>query len=179
MPGYKEVCYRVVFYIKMGGNFTLKSRLVMNGHETKHVPKWGTYSSVVSWDSVGVAFWYAELNNLDILSCDISTAYLEASCGEKLWTVSGKEFVGLSGTPIHWFSNRQNTVETSTFGAELIAARISMWKVKALCKKLQCLGIPIYGPTYMICNNASVVKSTSRAESTLYKEISINFLALR
>ena len=45
-----------------------------------------------------------------------------------------------------------------------------MEKVKALSKNLQRLGIPIYGPTYMFCDNKIVVKSTSRAESTLSKK---------
>ena len=42
----------------------------------------------------------------------------------------------VNNTPIDGFSKRQNMVETSTFGAELIAARIAMEKVKALRKKL-------------------------------------------
>ena len=48
MPGYKEIGYHVIFDINMGGNFTQKLRLVANGHETEYVPKWGTYSSVLS-----------------------------------------------------------------------------------------------------------------------------------
>ena len=55
----------------------------------------------------------------------------------------------MNDTQIDWFSKRQNKFETSTFGAELIAARISTKKVKALCKKLIWLGIHIDGPTYM------------------------------
>ena len=58
-------------------------------------------------------------------------------------------------------------VETSIFGAGLIAARISMGKVKSLCTKLQWFGTYIDGPTSMFCDDESVVKSTSRAESTL------------
>ena len=78
--------------------------------------------------------------------------------------------VYVNNIPIDWFSKRQNTVETSTFGAELIAARIAMEKVKALRTKLQWLGIPIYGKTYMFCDNDSVVKSMSRTEITLSKK---------
>ena len=55
----------------------------------------------------------------------------------------------VNNTRIYWFSKRQNMVETSTFGAELIAARISMEKSKSLRTKLQWLGIPIDGPNYM------------------------------
>ena len=39
-----------------------------------------------------IDFLYAALNNLEILSYDISNTYIKAPCGEKLWTVAGKEF---------------------------------------------------------------------------------------
>ena len=45
-----------------------------------------------------IAFLYAELNDLDISSCNISNAYFEPLCGEKLWTVVGKDFGSLDGT---------------------------------------------------------------------------------
>ena len=51
-----------------------------------------TYSSVVSCDSVRIAFLIAALNNLDIMSADISNAYLNAPNKEKIWTVAGHEF---------------------------------------------------------------------------------------
>ena len=70
-------------------------------------------------------------------------------------------------TPIDWLYKRQNTVETSPFGAELIAAWIYTEKVKALHTKLQWLGIPINRQTCIFFDNESVVKSTSRPESTL------------
>ena len=92
-----------------------------------------------------------------------------ASClVEKLtYRVHTGILIYVNNTPIDWFHKKQNTVKTSTFGAELIAARISIKKVKALIIKLQWLGIPIDATTYMFCDNESVVKSTSRAEITL------------
>ena len=84
----------------MDGMFTQKSRLVANGHGTEYLPKWDTYSSVVSQDSVLIAFLYAALNELNFFACDISNACIEASCGDKLWTVSGKEFGSLAGSPM-------------------------------------------------------------------------------
>ena len=91
--------------------------------------------------------------------------FVDAShAGEKLTYCSHTGiFVYVNNKPIGWFSNIKNTVKTSAFGAELIAARISMEEVKALRTKLQWLGIPIDGTTYMFCNNESVVKSMSRA----------------
>ncbi len=50
-----------------------------------------TYSSVVSRESVKIAFLVAALNDLDIMSCDIGNAYLNAQCREKIWFVAGPE----------------------------------------------------------------------------------------
>ena len=98
MPVYKEIGYHIIFDIKMIEIFTRKARLVENCHENEYVPKWDTYSSVVSRDSVRIEFLYAALKNLDIFSCDISNTYLEAPCVEKLLTMAGKEFGSLDGT---------------------------------------------------------------------------------
>ena len=43
-----------------------------------------TYSSVVSRDSVRIAFLYAALNDLKVFACDIQNAYLTAKCREKI-----------------------------------------------------------------------------------------------
>ena len=77
-----------------------KSTLVANGHKTEYVLKWDTYSLVISQDSVRTALLYAALNDLYILSCNISNTYLEAPCVEKLCNVAGKESGSLAGTPI-------------------------------------------------------------------------------
>eukprot|EP00980_Cylindrotheca_fusiformis_P024973 scaffold12826_cov83-Cylindrotheca_fusiformis.AAC.1 len=82
----------------MDGKFTRKARLVANGNETPVAPKYDRYSSVVSRESVRIGFLYAALNDLDILSCDISNAYLNAPCSEKLWTEAGPEFGGDAGS---------------------------------------------------------------------------------
>jgi hypothetical protein len=50
-----------------------------------------TYSSVVSRDSVRIAFLLATLNGLQVLSCDIGNAYLNAPCREKIWFQAGRE----------------------------------------------------------------------------------------
>lgn len=81
----------MVFDVKMDGKFTRKARLVANGNETEPT-KDLTYSSVVSRDSVRIAFLFAALNDLDVLGCDVSNAYLNAPCREKLWIEAGAEF---------------------------------------------------------------------------------------
>jgi hypothetical protein len=54
----------------------------------------------VSRDSVRIAFLSAALNNLDIMACDVSNAYLNAPCREKIWFVAGPEFGSRQGQVI-------------------------------------------------------------------------------
>ena len=72
--------------------------------------------------------------------------------------------------PISWFSKRQSTVEASTFGSEFIAMRIGIEMIEALRYKLRMFGVPIAGPTYVYCDNASVVGSATRSEASLKKK---------
>ena len=90
-PGYQEIKCHIIFDIKMGENFRRKARMVAGGHVTD-TPAALTYSSVVSRDSVRIAFTIAALNDLKVLSCDIQNAYLTAKCREKIWTRAGPEF---------------------------------------------------------------------------------------
>jgi hypothetical protein len=39
----------------------------------------------------------AALNNVDVMSCDISNVYLNAPCREKIWFVAGPEFGSRQG----------------------------------------------------------------------------------
>lgn len=87
--GYKLIPCRMIFDIKM--DFTRKARLVAGGHLTDP-PSTVTYSSVVSRDSVRLAFLIAALNDLDILAADVGNAYLNAPTGEKVYTITGPEF---------------------------------------------------------------------------------------
>ena len=79
--GSKQINYHIIFEVKM--DLTRKARLVAGGHLNKNVPKHTTYSSVVSRESVRICFTLAALNNLDVLSGDISNAYLHAKPLEK------------------------------------------------------------------------------------------------
>jgi Reverse transcriptase (RNA-dependent DNA polymerase) len=47
---------------------------------------------VVTQESVRITFLYAALNDLKILGCDVSNAYLNAPCWEKIWVDTGPEF---------------------------------------------------------------------------------------
>ena len=80
----------MIFDIKMSG-LVRKAHLVARGHTTD-APSSITYSSVISRDSVRIAFLIAALNDLDIMLADIGNVYLNAPNKEKIWTVAGHEF---------------------------------------------------------------------------------------
>ncbi len=79
----------MVFDIKV--DFTRKARFVARGHRAE-APKSITCSSVVSRDSICIAFLLAALNELDILAADIGNAYLNVDTREKVHTTLGAEF---------------------------------------------------------------------------------------
>jgi hypothetical protein len=76
----------------------------------------------------------------------------------------------INNTPIKWYSKRQRTVETSTYGAELVAARIAVDMVIEMRYVLRMLGVPIDGPALMLGDNNSVVLNTSVPSSVLKKK---------
>jgi hypothetical protein len=62
-PGYKRIPMHMVFDIKM--DFTRKARLVAGEH-VMDTPSYLTYSSVVSRESVRIAFLLAALSDLEV-----------------------------------------------------------------------------------------------------------------
>ena len=70
--------------------------------------------------------------------------------------------------PIIWYSKRQNTVETSTYGSEMVAMRLAVEMIKALKYKLWMFGIEIMeDETKIFGDNNAVIINTSVPESTL------------
>jgi hypothetical protein len=72
--------------------------------------------------------------------------------------------------PITWLSKRTNTVESSTFGSEIVAMRSAVDLIEGLRYKLRMFGIPIEGPTDVFCDNEAVTKNCGIPESTLKKK---------
>ena len=82
-------------------------------------------------------------------------------------------------SPIMFYSKRQNTVETSTFGSEFVAMKHSVEMVKALKYKLRMFGIEIMD-TKIFGDNNSVILNASVPESTLKKKHhSVNYNYVR
>ena len=95
--GYKWIPCHMIFDVKM--DFTRKARFVAGGHVTDP-PTSITYSSVVSRDSVRIAFLIAALNDLEVLGADVGNAYLNAEMKEKVYTTAGKEFGKYAGRTV-------------------------------------------------------------------------------
>ena len=83
LVAYKEIMCHFVFDVKLDGSFTRKARFCANGSKTD-VPKSLSYSSVVSRESVRIAFLLASLNDVKVSACDISGACLNAPVGERV-----------------------------------------------------------------------------------------------
>jgi hypothetical protein len=73
-------------------------------------------------------------------------------------------------SPIVWYSKRQNTVETSTFGSEFVAMRQATELIEAFRYKLRMFGIPIDGPTRVYGDNGAVISNSLIPTSTLTKK---------
>jgi Reverse transcriptase (RNA-dependent DNA polymerase) len=88
-PGFQWIPCHIIFDVKM--DFTRKARFVAGGHTTAP-PNSITYASMVSRESVHIAFLLAALNGLDMLA-----ACMNADCLEKVYMTCGPEFGHLNG----------------------------------------------------------------------------------
>ena len=78
--------------------------------------------------------------------------------------------VFLNRAPIYWYSKKQGSCETSTFGSEFIAMKQACEYVKGLRYKLRMMGITVDEPTFVYGDNQSVLANTSKPGSTLKKK---------
>ena len=100
-----------------------------------------------------------------------TTTYVDANLYHDL--LSGKAVTGIlhfvNQTPIDWFTKKQETVETATYGSEFTASRVAVQQISGLRQALQYLGVPISESSYLFGDNESVVKSGSIPHSRLSK----------
>ena len=72
--------------------------------------------------------------------------------------------------PIYWFSKKQTSIETSSFGSEFVAMKQCCEYLKGLRYKLRMMGIPVDDPVYVYGDNQSVLANTTVPESMLKKK---------
>ena len=89
-------------------------------------------------------------------------------------TVTRRSVTGIllfiNNTLLVWISKRQSTVETSTFGSEIIAARTAIDLLVKIRYKLQCLGLPIERLSTLCGDNQSVILNTTSPASKIRKK---------
>ena len=99
------------------------------------------------------------------------THYVDANLFHDALT--GRSVTGIlhfvNATPIEWYSKKQATVETATYGSEFVAARTCVEQLIDLRTTLRYLGVPINVKSYMFGDNESVVNSSSVPHAKLHK----------
>jgi Reverse transcriptase (RNA-dependent DNA polymerase) len=76
----------------------------------------------------------------------------------------------LNNAPIIWFSKKQNSVQSATFGSEITALKIAVELIEALRYKLRMFGVRFTGPCDVFCDNQRVVHATTNPASRLSKK---------
>ena len=71
---------------------------------------------------------------------------------------------------VYWWSKKQTSVESSSFGSEFVAMKQCCEYIRGLRYKLRMMGIPVEGPTYIYGDNQSVLANTTIPDSTLKKK---------
>jgi hypothetical protein len=103
------------------------------------------------------------------------THYVDANLMHDLTT--GRSVTGilhlLNKTPIDWYSKKQATVETATYGSEYVAARTCVEQIVDLRTTLYYLGVPVRDKSYMFGDNQSVVDSSMQVNAKLHKRHNI------
>jgi hypothetical protein len=101
----------------------------------------------------------------------VTTTYLDANLLHCLAT--GRSVSGilhmLNKTPADWFSKKQNTVETATYGSEFTVARTAVDQLVDIRLTLRYMGARLEGKAYAFGDNESVVTSGTIPHSKLNK----------
>src|SRR5687767_3287430 len=66
-----------------------------------------------------------------------------------------------TNTRVSWLSKRQKTVESSTYGSEMVASRIAIELVISLRYSLYMLGVNLEPTTVLVGDNMAVVLNTT------------------
>jgi hypothetical protein len=110
------------------------------------------------------------------------THYVDANLFHDL--ITGRSVTGIlhlvNKTPIDWYSTKQATVETATYGSEFVAARTCVEQVMDLRITLRYLGVLIRTKSYMFGDNKTVVESSIRPHAKLHKRhMALSFYRVR
>jgi hypothetical protein len=75
----------------------------------------------------------------------------------------------MNKTPYDWYSKKQGSVETATYGSEFVAALIAVEQNISNRLSLQYLVVPVNQKSYLFGNNKSVVNTSAMPHARLHK----------
>ena len=78
----------------------------------------------------------------------------------------------INNAPLYWYSKKQSSCETSSFGSEFLALKSCCEYLRGLRIKLRQMGIPVLNPCFIYGDNQSVLWNTSFPDSMLKKKTS-------
>ena len=83
-------------------------------------------------------------------------------------------------TPFEWYSKKQATCETATYGSALMAVRMCIEQIMNIRNTLRYLGIPMRWECFKFGDNDSVFNSASIHHTKLHKRhITLSFHRIR
>jgi hypothetical protein len=87
----------------------------------------------------------------------VHLTFVDANLNHDL--INGKSVTGImhlfNKTLIDWYTKKQSTVETATYGSEFVAARTAMEQIIDLRNQLRYFGVEVKGSTMMFGDSAS------------------------
>ena len=93
----------------------------------------------------------------------IVTTTIDANLNHCL--AAGKSLTGclhfVNKTPVDWYSKKQTTVETATYGSEFVATKTETEQIMDIRQTLRYLGVPIGSKSFLFGDNRSVVTSAT------------------
>ena len=94
-----------------------------------------------------------------------TTTYKDANLYHDMAT--GRAVTGIlhfiNKTPIDWYSKKQSTVETATYGSEFTSAKTAIQQIQGLRMTLRYLGVPVDDTSYMFGDNGSAPPSPTHS----------------
>jgi hypothetical protein len=99
------------------------------------------------------------------------THYFDANLYHDMMT--GRSVTGIvhlfNKTPIKWYSKKQATVKTATYGSDFIAACTCVEQIVDLRTYLWYLGVPIHHQSYVFGDNKTVIDGSTVPRAKLHK----------
>ena len=98
--------------------------------------------------------------------------------------ITGRSVTGIihfiNKTPIDWYSKKQSTVETATYGSEYVSGKTCVEQIIDLRYTLRYLGVSVKKKSFMFGDNSSVVDSSMTPHARIHKRhVALSFHRVR